>query len=316
MKFSIGKELGGMNIREFLTAHLELSRRAVSSLKNNERGIVLNGNRVTVRALLSEGDLLELALDENDGNDENERDGIAPVNIPIDVLYEDEAFTVVNKPAGMPTILSHGHYDDTLANALAYRYRDKDFVMRAVNRLDRDTSGICLVANSRRSAHILGEQMKSRRIEKKYLALLDGTLENDFTEKAIKSMIRRKEGSTMLREVTDAPDALYAETSYRLFASGQMYSAVIAQPKTGRTHQLRVHFSHIGHPIVGDTMYGSTNEKISRQALHAFELAFVHPYTKEKMTFHAPVPQDIMNVTAEDNIDLSRLFDKAMKEEN
>ncbi len=307
MKFSIGKELDGINIREFLTAHLELSRRAVSSLKNNERGIVLNGNRVTVRAIVSEGDVLELALDENNENDENERDDIVPVNIPIEVLYEDEALTVVNKPAGMPTILSHGHYDDTLANALAYRYGGKGFIMRAVNRLDRDTSGICLVANSRRSAHILGEQMKSRKIEKKYLALLDGALENDFSEKTIKNKIRRKEGSAMLREVTDEDGAHDAETLYRLFARGEKYSAVIAQPKTGRTHQLRVHFSHIGYPIVGDTMYGHANEKISRQALHAFEITLEHPYTKEKMTFRAPISRDILDVATEDNIDLTDL---------
>ncbi len=303
MRFDIGWELCGLSVRELLTAHLELSRRAICALKNNERGIVLNGNRVTVRATLSDGDVLELALEEND----REREKIIPVNIPIDVLYEDEAITVVNKPPFMPTIISHGHYEDTLANALAYRYRDRDFVMRAVNRLDRDTSGICLIANSRRSAHILGGQMKNRQMEKKYLAILDGALENDFSEKTIKSRIKRKEGSTILREVTCDENALYAETAYRLLAHGQKYSAVIAEPKTGRTHQLRVHFSCIGYPIVGDNMYGKVSDVISRQALHAFELTFAHPYTKEKMTFRAPVSQDILGVAEQDNIDLSVL---------
>lgn len=303
MRLDIGGELSGLSVRELLTAHLELSRRAICALKNNERGIVLNGNRVTVRATLAEGDVLELALEEKD----SECEKIIPVDIPIEVIYEDEAITVVNKPPFMPTILSHGHYEDTLANALAYRYRDRNFVMRAVNRLDRDTSGICLIANSRRSAHILGEQMKSRQMEKKYLAILDGKLENDFSEKIIKNKIRRKEGSTILREVTDDENALCAETAYRLFARGERYSAVIAQPKTGRTHQLRVHFSHIGYPIVGDTMYGRASEMISRQALHAFELTFAHPYTKEKMTFRAPLSRDILSVSAQDNIDLSGL---------
>ena len=302
MRFEIGGELCGLSVRELLTSHLELSRRAICSLKNNERGIVLNGNRVTVRAVLSEGDVLELALEE-----ENKDRDVAAVDIPIDVIYEDDAVTVVNKPPFMPTIISHGHHTDTLANALMFRYRDREFVMRAVNRLDRDTSGICLIANSRRSAHILGEQMKNRRIEKKYLAILDGTLKGEIGEQIIKNKIRRKEGSAMLREVTDAEGALPAETAYRLFACGERYSAVIAMPKTGRTHQLRVHFSHIGHPIVGDSMYGSSSEFISRQALHAFEITFTHPYTKEIMTFRASLPQDIINVAEQDNIDLSQL---------
>ena len=187
MKLDIGKEFDGMTVRDLLTYKLELSRRCISSLKNHERGIVLNGQKVTVRAVLSDGDVLELTF-------ENEGAEIVPKDIPIEVLYEDDAISVVNKPAGMPTILSHGHYEDTLANALAYRYRDKDFVMRAVNRLDRDTSGVCLVANSRRSAYILCEQMKDRGMEKKYLALLDGVIDADNSEKIIKNYIKRKEG--------------------------------------------------------------------------------------------------------------------------
>ena len=207
----------------------------------------------------------------------------------------------------MPTIISHGHRDDTLANALAFRYRERGFVMRAVNRLDRDTSGICLIANSRRSAHILGQQMKRREMEKKYLALLDGIIDSDPSEKFIETGIRRKEGSTMLREVTDDPSACRALTSYRYLAHGNAMSAVIAQPLTGRTHQLRVHFSHVGHPICGDTMYGAGSELIPRQALHAFELTLTHPYTKEKMTFRAPVSHDILSAAARDGLDITGL---------
>ena len=306
MKLDIGKEFDGMTVRDFLTHELQLSRRCISSLKNHEKGMVLNGDRVTVRALLSSGDILELAL-EDESEDITE---LTPVNIPIEVIYEDEAVTVVNKPAGMPTILSHGHYEDTLANALAYRYRGRGFVMRAVNRLDRDTSGICLVANSRRSAYILCEHMKSREMTKKYIALPDGRIDADNSEKIIKNYIKRKEGSTMMREVTlDPSGGDVAETHYRLFAQSKKYSAVIAEPKTGRTHQLRVHFSHMGYPIVGDTMYGEKSELIDRQALHAFELTFTHPYTKEKMTFRAPLPEDMLAVMrdVEMDIDLAEL---------
>lgn len=300
MRLDIGKEFDGMTVRDLLTYKLELSRRCISSLKNHEKGIVLNGKKVTVRAILSYGDVLELTF-------ENEGAEIVPKDIPIEILYEDDAITVVNKPAGMPTILSHGHYEDTLANALAYRYRDKDFVMRAVNRLDRDTSGVCLVANSRRSAYILCEQMKGREMEKKYFALLDGVIDADNSEKIIRNYIKRKEGSTMMREVSSDSVGDIAETHYRLFATGKRYSAVIAEPKTGRTHQLRVHFSHMGHSITGDTMYGVASESISRQALHAFELTFTHPYTKEKMTFRAPVPEDMLSLMREDGIDCAEL---------
>ena len=305
MRFFIGEENCGSDIRDFLTHDLELSRRAISSLKNNEKGIILNGTRVTVRAKLSAGDILELDLEEKGYSDE---DLIPePVDIPIDVIYEDEAFTIVNKPYGMPTILSHGHYNDTLANALAYRYRDRQFVMRAVNRLDRDTSGICLVANSRRSAHILGEQMKRKEIHKKYLALLDGHIDCDGSCQSIKTRIRRKEGSTIMREVTCDESAPEAHTLYRLFARGERYSAVIAEPVTGKTHQLRVHFAHIGYPILGDTMYACPSALISRQALHAYEITLAHPYTKEIMTFRADVAKDIVEAAANDAIDLSAL---------
>ena len=302
MIIEVGRELDGLLVRELLNTRLELSRRAVSDLKNNESGILLNGERVTVRARLSEGDVLELAL-ENDGDIESAE----PVDLPIDVIYEDDALTVVNKPPFMPTIGSHGHRNDTLANALAYRYRDKNFVMRAVNRLDRDTSGICIIANSRRSAHILGSQMKAHLIEKKYLAILSGNLENDFEEKTVITGIRRKEGRAMVREVCDTLEARMAETHYTLISNGKEYCAVTAEPRTGRTHQLRVHFSHIGHPIVGDTMYGTESAEISRQALHAYEITFFHPYTKEKMTLRAKLPQDISSLAERDRIDLSKL---------
>ncbi|MBE6619277.1 MAG: RluA family pseudouridine synthase [Ruminococcaceae bacterium] len=303
MRFEIGKKQSGLLVREFLSSHLELSHRAISALKNSENGIVLNGTRVTVRATLSDGDILELELE----NKPCDGDAVIPADIPIEVLYEDQALTVVNKPPFMPTIISHGHYDDTLANALAYRYRDRDFVMRAVNRLDRDTSGICLIANSRRSAHILGEQMRARGMEKKYLAVLSGNLENDLCEKEIVTGIRRKEGSVMLREVADISVAREARTLYRLISNGKRFCAVSAEPKTGRTHQLRVHFAHIGHPIVGDTLYSQRSDEIARQALHAYELTLTHPYTKEKMTFRAPIASDIASLASFDALDLSKL---------
>ncbi len=294
MDFSVGKEWENALLRDFLTKQLHLSRRCISSLKNNERGMCIGGEQVTVRAVLHEGDIISLAL----GDDECD---IVPTDIPLDIIYEDEYLVAVNKPYGMPTIISHGHYEDTLANALAYRYRGRGFVMRAVNRLDRDTSGICIVAKTKMSASALCAQMEKREITKKYIAILDG---NDILqgENKIIAPIRRKEGSTMLREVCTENGGEYAETHYRCVSTGKTLSAVVAEPKTGRTHQLRVHFSHIGHPIIGDSMYFTAREDISRQALHAFEMTFRHPVSGETMTLRAPVPEDIRRVMESDGI--------------
>ena len=273
-------------------------------LKKTPEGILRNGKWEYVNALLDEGDHLRIVLSEPEGSP-----GIQPISHPLTICYEDEDILVVNKPSGMPVHPSQGHYENTLANAVCGYFHEQGipYTFRCVNRLDRDTSGVCLVANSRRSAYILCEQMKDRGMEKKYLALLDGVIDADNSEKIIKNYIKRKEGSTMMREVSTDSDGDISETHYRLFAKGKRYSAVIAEPKTGRTHQLRVHFSHIGYPIAGDTMYGSANEKITRQALHAFELTFTHPYTTEQMTFRAPVPDDMLALMSGDGIECAEL---------
>jgi 23S rRNA pseudouridine1911/1915/1917 synthase len=204
----------------------------------------------------------------------------------------------VDKPPAMPTHPYHGHFDDTLANGLAWIFqeRGKPFVFRPINRLDKDTSGLVLIAKDKQTAHLLAHQMEKREIHKTYLALLTGAIQP--TEGEIHTFIRRKEKSIILREATDFRmlDSDEALTYYKTISSNSEFSLVRAIPHTGRTHQLRVHFSYVGHPIVGDSLYGTPSEKIGRHALHAFSLSFLHPITKEPLYWESKLPTDMQEI--------------------
>jgi len=290
MTIIISSEYNGKTVLQLLQGPLAMSHKAISRLKRLDRGILLNGVRVTVRAMLSEGDCLCLECD--DRYDETDP-FLEKVNIPVEILYEDDDIIIPNKPFGMPMHQSLGHKSDSLANALAYYFGDKPFIFRAVNRLDRDTSGVCIIAKNRRSAMQLSRQMADKQMQKTYLAILDGVIspESGIIDKPIK----RKEESIITRVVCSPDDegARRALTSYRLLGVKDNRSLVECNPITGRTHQLRVHFASCSHPITGDTLYGSESPLISRQALHASAISFTHPTTDLPMTVSAPLPEDM-----------------------
>ena len=292
MQITVTAEYHGMPVRQFLRQELHLSSKMMKHLKFLSDGITVNGNRVTVRYALRTGDLLSLA----DGDCESAP--IRPVELPIGILYEDSDLVVPNKPANMPTHPSHDHYDDTVANALAFRYADsgQGFVFRPVNRLDRNTSGLLLIARNRIAAGRLAESMQRGEIRKTYLAVLDGELCED--EGVIDACLHRTAKSIIVREVCspDAPDADVAYTEYRTLARANGHTLVQARPLTGRTHQLRVHFAHLGHPITGDDLYGTPSPDICRHALHAYSLSFPHPTTREEIFLTAPFPQDFSDL--------------------
>ena len=283
MIFKITKAEDGHILRSFLKQTLGISTHTLSRLKAKENGILLNGAHATVRALLHEGDTLSLAIE-----DEQSSKAILPRPLPIDVLYEDEAITVAFKPTDMPTHPSHGHFEDTLANALAYRYRDTPFVFRAITRLDRETSGAVLVARNPLSANALSLAMKAGNIQKSYFALVHGETP---AYGRIAYPIRRKEGSVMLREISK--DGARAETLYRTLGSSGGYSLVAVYPLTGRTHQIRLHFSSIGHPLCGDALYGREGDGFARTMLHASRLSFLHPQKKTPLSVFAPPAGDL-----------------------
>ncbi len=292
MTYTIEAEHHGWTLLPYLRRVLALSRAEVTSLKQKERGILLNGERVTVRAVLREGDVL--FLDRADGAS---GESVLPRPIPLEILYEDDDLIAVNKPAGMPTHPSHGHQEDTLANGLAYLFegRGVPFVFRAVNRLDRDTSGVVLVAKNRGAAFALSRQLTEGTVEKRYLAVVIGAVSEGGT---VAQNIRRREESKMERAVCPPHEGQYAKTDYAPLASRNGLSLLSVAPETGRTHQIRVHLASLGHPICGDTLYGDPvgSPLIGRQALHARSLSFLRPSDGERITVTAPLHEDLASL--------------------
>ena len=288
--------IAGLTVKDVLYRN-GISRGLITKLKKREDGITVNGEHATVRRVLREGDVLSLAAEDR-AEDENEF--LIPVEMPLDIIYEDGDMIAVNKPYGIPTHPSLGHFEDTLANGLAYYFssRGLPFVFRAVNRLDRDTSGAVLIAKSRIAAARLTSLMQAGKIQKTYIAVLNGIL-NPLSGQ-IDAAICRREGSIMLRRVcgNDEAGAKLALTEYKTLLSGAGASLVEAQPITGRTHQLRVHFAHMGCPIVGDGFYGSAetvpnvyDKMINRQALHASGLRI--DFGNRTVDIAAPLPSDM-----------------------
>ena len=289
MIFKVTAEYDGKSVLYILQNTLGLSGGMIRHLKFLEDGITVGGERVTVRRVLKLGE--ELVLSTADAEVEKP---IKPVELPLAIAYEDEDMVIPDKPAFMPTHPSHDHYEDTVANALAFRYKDDGdaFVFRPVNRLDRNTSGLLIIAKCRIAAAKLTRAMQEGRIRKKYVAILDGTLESDGG--VIDTYMRRTAESIIVREVCDECEgADRAITEYRVIYRSERYTVVEAEPKTGRTHQLRVHFAHLGAPIVGDDLYGDASEYIDRHALHSHSLTLVQPTSGEPLAVRAPLPEDM-----------------------
>ncbi len=296
MDILIDEALADLCVRRVLQSELKLSTKMIKHLKYTPLGIVVDGKPVTVRHILKIGECLSLAIEDNESSP-----ALTPVELPLDILYEDEDIVVPAKPADMPTHPSHDHYNDTVANALAFRY-DKEgipFVFRPINRLDRNTSGLLLVARNKRAAGKLTQAMQKGEIKKIYLAVAIGEMREK--EGVIDACLHRTKESIIVREVCSPTthDADAACTEYRVLATENGYSLVLVLPLTGRTHQIRVHFAHAGHPLVGDDLYGTPSPLIDRHALHAYQLSFPHPMTEERMTFSAPLCADMRHLIEE-----------------
>ena len=294
MKFIISAQDAGMTVLSYLKSKLKISTSALASLKRVDMGICVNEKHVTVRFVLSEGDALTIR-DKDTFSDVNE--SVEPHAIPLDVILENEELFVINKPPYMPTHPSHNHTDDTLANALAYIYmeRGEPLVFRPIGRLDRNTSGISLIAKSSISASFLHYARSHGLMQKRYIALLEGKIADGNEWHITETNMKRTEGSVIVRCVSesDDPDSFNAITRWRVLYSNDEISLVEAIPETGRTHQLRVHFSYLGHPILGDDIYGTESEIISRHALHAYSLSIPMPYGKDITSFTSMPPEDM-----------------------
>lgn len=280
------------NIKEILKNHFEISERLLAKLKRNQK-IYLNNVPSYVSSTVSIGDLIIVDLDF-----EEETENILPTEIPLDILYEDEAILIVNKPFGIPVHPSVLHFEDSLSNGIKHYFNLNKIYkkIRPVNRLDKDTSGIVIFAKNEYVQEALIRQMRNNIFKKEYLAVLDGFIENDFG--IIDASISRKEGSIIEREININGER--AITHYNLIKKfekdGQKLSLVNFVLETGRTHQIRLHSKHLNHPILGDSLYGKSSNLISRQALHAYKIKFIHPISKKEFNLEIDLPEDIKNI--------------------
>lgn len=281
----------GITIEYFLRS-MGYSRHLLTQLKRAEAGILHNGKPCFTNQTLAAGDRLEIRLPREESSPH-----IQPVALPFSIVYEDQDLLVVNKPANTPIHPSPGNYTNTLANGLAdyFQRRGEPFVYRCINRLDRDTTGLLLLARHALSASLLSAQMTRRQIHRTYRALVEGQTAPEGT---ITLPIGRKPGSIIERCI-DPRKGDPAVTHFRTLASQGNISYLELQLETGRTHQIRVHMSAIGHPLLGDSLYHPQGlPGMERQALHSYGLDFLHPIKKEAMHFTAPLPEDMQKLLA------------------
>lgn len=273
------------SIKQILKNKFNMSERYILKLKRN-KCICINGSPVYIDFKIKSGDLL--SIEEN--FEEDSSNIVQNPNIKLKILFEDDYILIVDKPANLPVHPSILHYESSLSNGVKNYYEKINLKkkIRPVNRLDKDTSGIVIFAKSEYIQECLVKQMKSNIFKKYYIAILEGILPND--KGTIDVPIERKENSIIER--TASPYGEKAISHYRVLKRFNDMTKVEFSLETGRTHQLRVHSKYIGHPIVGDTLYGHASNLISRQALHAYKIEFIHPITEEKIIIKSDLPDD------------------------
>ena len=262
----------------------------LTQLKKMPESILINGVWSYMRTPLHSGDILTVHIRETESSP-----NIPPVELPLDIVYEDEDIIVVNKPAGMPVHPSLNNYRNSLANALMYYYQqqEKPFIFRCTNRLDRDTSGLTVIAKHMVSSSILSSMTARHEIEREYLAVVRGSVVP--SSGTIDAPIGRT-GSSLIERKIDFEHGERAVTHYHVVKEENGHSLVSLILETGRTHQIRVHMKYIGFPLVGDYLYNPDMEYIQRQALHSCRLSFRHPITGKHMEFTADLPEDMKNI--------------------
>lgn len=287
--YPITEQDNGLRVEQYLRRR-GYSRQNLVELKKMPESILVNDVWYYLTQTLSTGDLLKVHIQETASSEK-----IPPTRLPLDIIYEDEDILVVNKPAGMPIHPSMNNYHYSLANALAWYYQEqgKAFIFRCTNRLDRDTSGLTVIAKHMVSSNILSSLACRHEITREYLAICRGTVTPSFG--TICAPLSRKSGSVIER-VVDFEHGEHAVTHYRVLEEKNGHSLVSLRLETGRTHQIRIHMKYFGYPLIGDYLYNPDMEHINRQALHSHHLCFPHPITGESMSFTAPLPEDMRSV--------------------
>lgn len=273
------------NINEILSIEFKISTRLKNKLIRKNM-IFLNSNVCDTRTNVNIGDKLVI-----DFNYDEDNSNIVPKEMNFEIIYEDEWLLVVNKPSGIAIHPSILHFDNSLSNGVRF-YFDKIGLkkkIRPINRLDKDTSGLVVFAKCEYIQESLTLQMKEKVFKKEYLCLCYGLF--DKKSGIINLPIARKEGSIIERCIDE--HGKIAITNYKVLKEFKNYSLVLCKLETGRTHQIRLHMASIYHPLLGDTLYGTSSSLISRQALHSYKVKFIHPITKKEIELIAKLPKDI-----------------------
>lgn len=281
-----------VTVKQVLKEHFEISDRLLLKLKKNQR-IFLNNKKVFVNATVNINDIVLVDLDFKE-----ETENIHPTEMKLDILYEDDSLLIINKPFGIPVHPSILHFEDSLSNGVKFYFNSINLYkkIRPVNRLDKDTSGIVIFAKNEYIQEALIRQMKNNTFIKEYLSILEGHLEMPYG--TIDVPIARKDGSIIEREINSNGEK--AVTHYELIKSfhknDKELSLVKFTLETGRTHQIRLHSKYINHSILGDSLYGNSSGLISRQALHAYKITFVHPVSRKTICLETDLPDDMKKI--------------------
>ena len=289
LTFHIHTDTENQSIHQFLRKHLEFSQAQIRSLKFRENGITVNGSKCRINYILKNRDVLKLTLEE-----ETPDSHIVPLFKPLSILYEDEDVLVVNKPAGILVHPVGGHYGDTLSNMVSayYQAKNQNIAIRPVGRLDKDTSGAVIFAKNKIAAARFSQKNCDSGFEKEYLAVVSGI--PPYPKGEICTSLCRCPGKQLKMQVDSSGKSAF--TAYKIkntFSSSALLRVRIA---TGRTHQIRVHMASIGHPLLGDKLYGTEEslalEGFSRTALHAASVQFKQPFSGQTIRIDVPLSED------------------------
>ncbi len=272
-------------INEIISKEFNFSNRLLTKLIKN-KNVLFNEKKIDTRTLISNSGIIKI-----DFNYDEDNSNIVATKMNLDIVYEDEWMVVVNKPAGCPIHPSKLHFEDSLSNGIK-DYFDSIKInkkIRPVNRLDLNTSGLVIFAKCEYIQEQFSNQMANNLFKKEYLCLVDGL----FKEKSgtIDLPISRKQGSIIERTINE--NGKKSITHYDVLKESDNYSLVHCKLETGRTHQIRVHMQAIGHPILGDTLYGKYSDLINRQALHSYKIQCIHPVTGKKLNLVSDLPRDM-----------------------
>lgn len=301
----VSDEETGERIDSFLSGKTEFTRTRIQQLIK-DKNITVNGEATKSSYKIEENDEIAIEVPEAETTE------IKPENIKIDIVYEDSDIAVINKQAGLVVHPAHGHYSGTLVNAILYHIKDLSGINGEirpgiVHRLDKDTSGLIVIAKNDKVHTALTEMFQEKKIRKTYLAILKGKL-NKSEGKIVTQIGRDKNDRKKMTVIDDAAKGKNAITNYRVISQNNLFTLVKVNIETGRTHQIRVHMRYLGYPILGDSVYGrKDNEK--RQMLHAYKLEFLHPVTGRQMEFTGEIPEDFQKALKKSDLKIDEIID-------